>query len=202
MEKNKTNSFLVIALIIFIALSVILGGYIVISKEQKEVAEKINLIDNFDDTINVGQTFHMGYKSKILLEENNEEVEEYYYGTYHYNGENKGKLIIDNKVIKLEGTIKDVFLVSGYDGFMYDATQTNEIEYVSKLYVLFEDGRIGKIDTNDIKNNNCEIKMLQEYNNIDYFIEVGPVDSGAAAYLYAVNKEGKAFAIDNTTPGA
>lgn len=199
MEKNKANSFLLIALIIFVVLSVILGGYILFNKES--VNEKINLIDNFENNINVGQTFQMGYKSKILPQENYEEVEEYYDGTYHYNGGNKGKLIIDNKAIKTDRIIKDIFMVSGYDGFMYDATQSSEIEYVSKLYVLFEDGSIGKIDTNDIKNNNYQIKILEEYNNIEYFIEVGPVDSGASAYLYAVDNTGKAFSIDNTTPG-
>lgn len=121
---------------------------------------------------------------------------------YYYTGSNMGKLIIGGEEIKINSIIKDMCVTYNYNE-MQSVNYGNEVknECVSILYILFEDGTIGKITTDDIRNENYNITIMQEYGNVDYFIETQPIEHGGEDLLWAVTKDGKASIVDVLSAG-
>lgn len=215
MEKTKENkavAYTIIVILLAIILILLFGlTYIICNKDAVESSSektvtsdsksKINLIDNeFNISEGLGTVFSLPYKIDYSKSENVGNVSNFY-GFYEYKGNNKGKLIIEEKEVETNKTIKMVCACNLYSGSYWDGEKMIE-DVTSKLYILFEDGTMGVITSDDIRNNNYKITMLPNYTNIDFFIEMRGTESGLGDMLYAVDYNGKIQGVDWITEGA
>lgn len=185
------------------------------ANENKIENKKINLMKN-DFGGNYGKKIELKYcstknkvedkKEKIYadgfqVDENGEIYNAYkvdnksYFCEYSYE---IGKLYINEKEIKTDKIIKNIASGTNYDEMILEADTEigEEYNYISTLYILFEDGTLGMIDTNDIKNEKYELTILDEYENEEYFIEVEPIAFGGDINLYVVDINGFAQKVD------
>lgn len=111
---------------------------------------------------------------------------------YFYSGMHVGKLMIGDtdkelKEISCEGVIKDAKTITSYN----EKTDTNE----STLYILFEDGTMGKISTEDIKKKNYKVTSMKEYNNVASLLETfeqfgKSINAGGYSAIFAIGEDG------------
>jgi len=145
------------------------------------------------------------YSKNIIYpnqETTNNDTFSYYGGIYYYTGEKCGKLFINDKEIKIDRAIYDMEISANYSDMQAAALgATESYEYVSTLYMLFDNGTIGKITTSDIKNGNYNLTIMSQYSNVDYFIRTNPYKNGVASLLWAITKDGKAHVIDSLSAG-
>ena len=212
---KKTEKYLYLIIIVLLIGILGAGTIFIIKINRNNMKNKINFIDNFDEfDYPVGKYFSLDYAAYGVKNENGfyDEVDYYdeYNVTFQYNDAfeyKKGSLNIydsktgENHVVELNKVIRDCYAISKFDYYDESYMSNGYTEYISILYVLFEDGSLGKIDTNDIKNNNYSVTMLNKYVNIEYFQEVGPTMSGHGKLLYVVDKMGNAKYVDWITPG-
>jgi len=174
--------------------------------DKSKNIKKYNFADDlekFYGESNMGKCFSLGYEmERVEANGGTDDFEANYSACYYYVGDHKGELWVGDKKIELKDNIKDLCLTSTYNGMEYEANEGKKYEYVSKLYILFEDGTVGKIDTNDLKNKDYSIKILSDYKNIDRFITVEPLDSGMDVLLWFIDKDGKAYKVDMVSAGA
>lgn len=118
---------------------------------------------------------------------------------YYFTGINKGKLIaIDSKTqkeieVKTDKKIKNIagYSVSvGYDSESIKVGKTISLDSI--LYILFEDGTVGKIEANKFENSDYTITKMPEFQNEEYFIEISPINMGGDIMLFVVNTNGEA----------
>ena len=74
-------------------------------------------------------------------------------------------------------------------------------DYSSTLYILFENGSIYKINTDDIKKNDYKLKEIKELKDIDRFVTLEPMDSGIDTLLWCIDKNGSAYKLDLVIAG-
>lgn len=118
---------------------------------------------------------------------------------YYFTGINKGKLIaFDTKTqkeveIKTDKKIKNIAGYSESVGTEFERIKVGKtILLKSTLYILFEDGTVGKLESNKFRNNDYTITKMPEFQNEEYFIEISPINMGGGNYLFVVNTNGEA----------
>ena len=118
---------------------------------------------------------------------------------YYFTGINKGKLIaFDTKTqkeveIKTDKKIKNIAGYSESVGTEFEKIKVGKtILLKSTLYILFEDGTVGKLESNKFRNNDYTITKMPEFQNEEYFIEISPINMGGGNYLFVVNTNGEA----------
>jgi len=207
--KNKVVILVSIIILLIIALWVV-GGLYLKEKENKASENNNYLIDlNNHYGMNMGTSLELNYAAKLINITNEESYyTDYNFSSFHivynYTGENMGKLFVDDKEININsGIIQDIRVGTEFDGYYFAVLEDGETyNFKSTLYILFKDGTIGKISTEDIKNEKYSVTMMPEYKDIEHFVEVEPTDSGADTILWAVNKNGNAHAIDVVRAGS
>lgn len=206
--KNKV--LVAIIVILVIALGVVGGLYL--KEKANKVSENNNYLVGLNNyyKMNMGTSLELNYSAKLInnVNEDGSNYTDYDFSSfeivYHYTGENMGKLFVDDKEININGAIiQDMKIGTNFDGLYFGTLADGETyNFVSTLYILFKDGTIGKVSTEDIKNGKYNVIIMQEYKDIEHFVEVGPVDSGADTTLWAVSKDGSVYGIDMISAGA
>lgn len=197
--KNKVLIFIIVLLLI--GLGVVSVLYY--NEVKNNTIDKSNFIVEMNEKYpdSIGREFLLEYSvGNINAQE--EEKTSVFLGAYHYTGFNKGKLIIDEKEIKINSIIKDLCITANYTDMQAAANGAiTSYKYISTLYILFEDGTIGKITTEDIKNGKYSVTIMPEYSNIDFFVETDPIEHGGESLLWAVTKDGKTNVVDTLSAG-
>lgn len=177
------------------------------SYEMKYATLTIPDEEDIDDYIKDSNIKHSGMEDYLSSSKEYKSFDLYYDCCYYYYyGGNKGKLIINDTEVITDKEIRDVYLESenGY-GHAYNKViaylfENCTYEYTEKLYVLYEDGTVGVITTDDIKAGNYEIKKLNEYNDISYIITItsGIINTDAGSdSLIGVKTDGTIVSIDD-----
>lgn len=216
MEGKKENKS--VWLIILILVLIIATGFTTyqlvkqeksLNKETENEYKKVKLMENnfggnygknvelkYSSTKNkVEDKIEKSYADGFQVDENGERYNAYniedksYFCEYSYG---TGKLYIDGKEIITDKVIKYIASGTNYDVTMFESVMEigEEYNYTSTLYILFEDGTLGKIDTNDIKNKNYDVTILDGYENEEYFLEAEPIGFGGDTNLYVVDING------------
>ena len=199
----KNKGLIAIIVLLVIALGVVAGLYL----NEKKDDGNINFLNNLNGKAmgTYGIRMTLDYEgTKILPNVENAEMEfSNFYVEYNYTGENIGKLFINEREIDINGRIiQDMRIGTNYDWVYAESLEIGEnYNFSSTLYILFEDGTIGKISTDDLKSGNYNISIMNEYKNIKHFIELQPIGSGADITLWAIDKEGNAYGIDMVVAG-
>lgn len=211
--KNKVLVAIIVLLII--ALGVVGGLYL--NEINYKISKSNNYLENLYEKSSgiFGMHLNLNYASeKIIINEIENTTDLEFYGyrvTYHYTGENMGKLLLLKETedayggieLNINGDIiQDMRVGTNFNGLFAETFEVGETyNFTSTLYILFNNGTIGKITTDDIKNGNYEITMMSEYNNIEYFVELDPIGFGGDINLWAVAKDGNVYMIDMVRAG-
>ena len=157
-------------------------------KDENSSSLNINIVDNNEETnlviINDEQNIKAEGKISEYISEEGSSAEVPVEISYIVNGNNKGKLQIkyNNKVVHTKNTEKNIIEFNR----LRDA-------YDSDIFVLYEDGTVGKISIANIKNNKYDIVKVENCKNIVRIQELvfEYEDSGADYALVAVDSNGK-----------
>lgn len=188
--------------------------------------EENNNVTNKQNTITesgIRIAFEMDFQSEVINEQHNPQNEALdlevcggFYGKYYFSGENKGLVCIESSYagfekvypeikIKPDSEIIDVKVATNYDGYWipaHNAKLGDKYNYTSTAYFLFKDGTIGKITTEDIKNQTKTITKLTQYSNIVSLVSCNlPEYSGGDTNLYAIDNDGNIFELDIVAAG-
>lgn len=207
-ERKKNNISIWIILLVGL---LIIGACCVttyfINREKEDTNAKINIIDNFDTVSgNYIKACALPYDT---IEENGVTRDISYNVSYFFGGRHKGKLMlgeIEEELIEIKSNkiIKDISYVTNYNAeYSFDDEEQNNQSkatiYTSTLYVLFEDGTIGKIDTDNIRKKEYNVTEIKEFSNVESFVEVfhggDSINSGGTPTLYGIDNLGKAHLI-------
>lgn len=109
--------------------------------------------------------------------------------SYTVNGKNKGKLEIAKDAKKIYTQLLEKAVIS---------INSLNYTYERNIFLLFEDGTVGKIKISDINNNKFEIQKVDGINNIIRIQEVLFQNEGAGSdfVLIGINNEGKTVDLD------
>jgi len=205
----KNKGLIAIIVLLVIALGVVGGLYL--NEKNNKVNENNNYLVGLNNhyQMNMGTSLEMNYSAKLINNVNDDgsNYTDYDFSSfdivYHYTGENIGKLFISEKEINLNGgIIQDMKIGTNfYDLYFGTLEDGEEYNFVSTLYILFKDGTIGKVSTEDIKSGKYSVTIMEEYKDIVHFVEVGPVDSGADTTLWVVDKDSNVYSIDLISAG-
>lgn len=231
MEKREKNNlvWLILLIILLIIATDIVKYYL--GKQETSLNKEIEIIKNNENKKlnlkennfggNYGKNIELKYcstKKKVedkteklyadgfQVDENGEIYNAYklehksYFCEYSYL---TGKLFVDGIEIKTNKIVKDIASGTKIDLLTFESTTEigKDYNYISTLYILFEDGTLGKIDTNDIKNKKYDITILDGYENEEYFLEVEPIGFGGDTNLYVVNTSGISQMVDMIISG-
>lgn len=196
------------------------------TNSSTNVEEKNDNITNKQNAITesgIRIAFEMDFQSEVINEQHNPQNEALdldvcggFYGRYYFTGENKGWVCIESSYaefekvypeikIKPDSEIIDIKVATNYDGYWipsHNAKLGDKYNYTSTAYFLFKDGTIGKITTEDVKNQTKKITKLTEYSNIVSLVSCNlPEYSGGDTYLYAIDDDGNIFKLDIVSSG-
>lgn len=172
---------------------------------QNEKIKTKNYYSDFEkyygEKTKMGRSLELNYASVHLKNKENDEYK--YIVEYYYVGEHAGELWINGKKIEISGNIKDFAVGTNFDGLMFESTYDigKRYDYSSTLYILFENGSIYKINTDDIKKNDYKLKEIKELKDIDRFVTLEPMDSGIDTLLWCIDKNGSAYKLDLVIAG-
>ena len=109
--------------------------------------------------------------------------------SYTVNGKNKGKLEITKDAKKIHTQLLEKSVIS---------INSLNYTYERNVFLLFEDGTVGKIKISDINNNKFEIQKVDGINNIIRIQEILFQNEGAGSdfVLIGINNEGKIVTLD------
>lgn len=163
------------------------------NEEEENENQNINITNNNKamDLVTINDEKNFNEEAKIYEyiseEQNSKEVP--FEISYVVNGKNKGKLEIKNKnkIVYSKNIEKNIVeinrLRNGFD---------------SDVFILYEDGTIGKISISDMQKNKYNVIELENYENIVKIQELvfEHENSGPDYVLVAVDNNGKTTTLD------